>query len=266
MSQLCVPNTNLKLTDGTLVQLNRFPGMKWIVHEGWYTYNNSQLYGWYFSSIPAQTIIPMNDEDLRTLQFVSTSSGSDSGNSSNGCNCGCDHGNPEKPYPPPDVDNCYPHPKPFEIPFDIKKNEMLERAWITVDTISQRNKLNRRQIPNGKIVRVNQVKNEEGPKYYAWNEVYEEWEEIFQQLDTSDFVLKKDMLSEVENKIEEINIPKLVSDEIQSSDTLQNTVKQVADTIVPEVVKNETAKLNEKVDELSTQITEVSPTWIKLPQ
>ena len=49
--------------------LARFPGTKWIVHNGWYTYNGANFTGWYFMSIPAQTCLPVTPEDLSHLSI-----------------------------------------------------------------------------------------------------------------------------------------------------------------------------------------------------
>jgi len=67
---LKIPNTCVRLYDGTVVLLSRFPNVRWIVHNGWYTYQNEQRMGWYFNSIPANEVIPVSDEDLQTCIVV----------------------------------------------------------------------------------------------------------------------------------------------------------------------------------------------------
>ena len=67
LNYLKVPDSNVKLTDGSVVMLSRFPGTKWVVHNGWYNYAGRRYMGWYFCSIPAQTIIPANSQDLTMI-------------------------------------------------------------------------------------------------------------------------------------------------------------------------------------------------------
>lgn len=166
LNYLTVPNTGMKITDGSVVTLNRFPNVKWIVHNGWYAYNGQQFMGWYFCSIPAQTIIPVNDTDLALLTVVNA-----------GSTC------PPAPCPMPNPstrpdhshthDHCHP-PAPPVPPHII---DAVDRAFLTVDTIAQRNELNKRTLlPHGKIVRVN---NAGGfVKYYEWDQAQEQWSEV----------------------------------------------------------------------------------------
>lgn len=149
MDELIIPGTCTHICDGTIVMIAKFPGTKWIVHKGWYTYQNKQYLGWYFCSIPAQVIMPVTEEDLYMVTIVSTDHS-------------CCPNPPSPPCPPkPDVD-----PWMWQA----------RRAWITVDTIEQRNQLNKQLVPNGKIVRVNDAGD--GPKYYIYNQVDQVWEEF----------------------------------------------------------------------------------------
>lgn len=74
MDFIQIPNTNCKIYDGSIVMIARFPQTKWIVHNGFYSYSGEQQSGWYFQSIPAGTIIPMNSADLTTLTIISNPS------------------------------------------------------------------------------------------------------------------------------------------------------------------------------------------------
>lgn len=172
---LTTPDTGIKLMDGSVVKLARFPNMKWIVHNGWYTYNGQQFVGWYFCSIPSQTIIPVNEEDLRLLTLVA-----------NSCNC------PDLPLPPqpcPEPDN--PHCHPDDNIMLHRLAHELDKAFLSVDTIAQRNQLNRRLLPDGKLVRVNDVDGQ--VKYYAWNQVKMDWEEADLGSNTSnDYITKEE--------------------------------------------------------------------------
>lgn len=150
LNYLTVPGTNQRLVDGTIVMLSRFPGMKWIVKNGWYTYNQQQLSGWYFLSIPDKTTIPVNEADMKTLCVISTNS---------------------SPYHPP-YPPCPPHPVPPG-PHKPVQDEILDRAMITVDNLNQRNALGDAFLPNGKIVRVNDVDGK--IEYYEWDSATLTW-------------------------------------------------------------------------------------------
>lgn len=166
---LTVPSTGQKITDGTIVMLSRFPGTKWIVHYGWYTCDNQQCRGWYFNSIPANTKIPVTDEDLMMLTVISTNT-----NNTSGCDC--------HPGPSPSPS---PSPKPPTLPgpgghgLSPQQAFELNRSWISVDTIAMRDELSEsRLLPDGKVVRVNRATEDNKPKYYIWNQVTEKWDDF----------------------------------------------------------------------------------------
>lgn len=268
MSKLVVPGTGLTLTDGTIVMLARYPGTKWIVHSGWYTYMGQQYQGWYFCSIPAQTVLPVNEEDLRLLTVISGS---------------CDSSCPSGGYPPTPgcpVDPCPPGRPPFPpgrpplLPHHIMHE--IDQAWISVETIAQRNQLNKRLIPNGKVVRVNNVSGV--AKYYIWNQVIEEWQEETFGIDTSRFltseaadakyVTRSEVVDEVRSQITEADIPKLVKDEVENSEELKSVVDDIANEIVPNIVNDATADLTERVETVESDVTTIKRelTWKDLPR
>lgn len=162
MNSFVVPGTSIAVTDGSVVMLSRFPGKKWIAHYGWYKYNGQQMMGWYFCSIPENSIIPMNDMDSSTLTVIS----------SNGT-CPCPPPGPA-PHPSP-VPPC-PNPEDHNQFTDQNKWE-LDRAFITVNTIAERDALNSRLLPDGKLVRVNN--DGDSAAYFRWNQVTQVWEEEF---------------------------------------------------------------------------------------
>lgn len=169
MSALIVPDTGLELVDGSIVILARFPSTKWVVHYGWYTYSGQQMMGWYFCSIPANTVIPASDADLRMLKVVSNSGS---------CNC---PGNAAPVVPAPPAPGCPPGG-----PIQGHQAWELDRAFISVNTIAERNLLNKRLLPDGKIVRVGN--DGDGPQYYRWNQVTGEWEIEHFGVDTQKFI------------------------------------------------------------------------------
>lgn len=214
MNSLIVPETGVQIVDGTIVILSRFPGTKWIVHNGWYTYNSQQAMGWYFSSIPSQTIMPVTDDDLRLLTVVGTD-----------CGCHC----PPTPSPTPPQPGPGPKPKP---PLTDKQLEILNRSWITVDTIAERDKLFEDDLViNGRIVRVNQTVD--GPKYYRWNLVNETWDVETFGIDTSTFVSQSDLAD-------------AVTKEVNENPTVQSTIQTK--------VEESTSKLTSRVEKIETDL------------
>lgn len=203
MNSLRIPDTGMQIVDGTIVILARFPGTKWIVHNGWYTYNSQQAMGWYFQAIPSKTIIPVTDTDLQCLTVVGTD-----------CNC---HAPPTLSPAPPVIDaSCGCHAgEPGEV-FTSKHKYELNRSWITVDTIIQRDALFRDElVANGRIVRVNQTVD--GPKYYRWDEVSGAWVDETFGIDPNAYVKSADLQSDVETII-------------QINDTVRNTIANIAQT------------------------------------
>lgn len=204
-----VPNSDLKLVDGSVVMLARFPGTKWVVHEGWYTYNSSQYSGWYFCSIPAKTVIPVNEQDMVGIVLVSGKY-EETEPEIPGCPpviCppiapdlpgipGCKPPLPPCPgtFPPgPGPHPPVPGPMPFwppgpwppkppgpepELPafFSVKKEALLNAAFVSLPTLKHRDDLNTDDIPDGKIVRVNSVNGK--PAYYIWSKFDVEWKQV----------------------------------------------------------------------------------------
>ena len=170
-----VTDTGVIINDGSVVILSQYPNVKWLIKNGWYTYKGKQYNGWYFSSIPANNTMPVDTSDLSGITLVS------------GPNC-C----PPPPGPVP------PGPGPSEERFTHEMRIQLERAWITVDTIEQRDRLNIRLVPDGKVVKVNDVGG--SVKYYSYDQSLSTWvEEVF-GLDGS-FVKKEDLENEVNDLV-----------------------------------------------------------------
>ena len=170
-----VTDTGVIINDGSVVILSQYPNVKWLIKNGWYTYKGKQYNGWYFSSIPANNTMPVDTSDLSGITLVS------------GPNC-C----PPPPGPVP------PGPCPSEERFTHEMRNQLERAWITVDTIEQRDRLNIRLVPDGKVVKVNDVGG--SVKYYSYDQSLSTWvEEVF-GLDGS-FVKKEDLENEVNDLV-----------------------------------------------------------------
>lgn len=182
MDVLTTPQ-GLRLIEGTVVLLSRFPGTKWVIRNGWYRYNDEEFYGWYFSSIPAQTTMPINDDDLTMLSVVTDD------------RCwGCLPSSIPSPSAPPiSAPPMPPTPVPTPVypPYqvnplpqisDMELRQELDKAFITVQTIMERDKLKFSSlIPDGKLIRVNHVYESDidlGPKYYRYIQNAGSFEEI----------------------------------------------------------------------------------------
>lgn len=204
MSDKLVTDSGLEIYDGSIVMLARFPGTKWVVHKGWYTYNGTQYSGWYFSSIPAHTTLPVSTTDLAGIVVVSNSG------------CSCVH--PGPPIPPCSEES---NLKPWMV------NE-LNRAWITVDTMEQLSRLNNRLIPSGKVVRVND-KGDGNPGYYRYNQAKREWETETFGIDTSNFVSKDELSEEVSNQIKDVDLSQTVVEVISENQEVHQTITNIAE-------------------------------------
>lgn len=145
-----IPNTNIRLYDGDIVKLSNKPRTKWVVHSGWYIFDGNQNYGWYFECIKNGEILPVSTVDLTlcTLDTTKTQGSSKHDGKVVGYT---------KPFTEYDADS-------------------LIRAFITVDTIEQRDNLDHKELVDGKLVRVNNVYGD--VKYYAWIQGESTWEEV----------------------------------------------------------------------------------------
>lgn len=160
---------------GDIVMLSTYGNEKFIVCRGWYTYKSTRRSGWYFKSIPNGTVIPDFDVDTEDITVVSYASDSD---------CGCDHVHSDCHHRHhdhcDDDDCCCPAPP---APKDYKG------AFVTVNTIDDRNRLGCPYPKDGQLVRVNNVRGE--VKYYVWDAENLKW-------DVFEFPTNSDTLQELE--------------------------------------------------------------------
>lgn len=229
MNYLPVPDSNLKLYEGSIVELERFTDVKWILHNGWYTYNDTTYMGWYFESIPAQTQLPVSPDDLRGITLIS-------GKSDDACPDNaiphCHHHDvPGGLFPP-----VPPKPEPEKPAFFSKKLKIqLEEAFITVPSIAKRDELVAEQsIPDGKIVRVNNVEGE--PKYYIWDGYNEHWNDF-------ELTTKEDVDAVVAQAISDADIPGQVAQAVAEDPTIihydqvvELIAQAIADADIPGLV------------------------------
>ena len=147
---IVISGTNIRLYDGDFVTLKNRPDMKWVVHYGWFIYQSTKQQDWYFSAITTGEILPVSYVDL-TLVSLATSATRGS----------VYHDGNNTEYNPI---------------FTEDDAETLNRTFISVDTIAQRDNLDRNKLTNGRLVRVNG--NDEDAKYYAWNASTNSWCEV----------------------------------------------------------------------------------------
>lgn len=162
---LIVPDTKKKLVDGDIVMLSKYPSIKWILHYGWYLYCNHRHSGWYFSAVLSNDILPVTEENLNCITVISTNS--HNVESSYPCSCHCNP-NHTPSIPNPDF--------PSGSGLTEEQADELNRSWISVDTISDRDQLSVHDLPDGKVVRVNIT--EDGSKYFIWNREKSVWDDV----------------------------------------------------------------------------------------
>lgn len=152
INYIVIPGTNIRLYDSDIVKISNKPRVKWIVHSGWFIYDNVQNFGWYFESIKTGEILPVSIIDLSLCTLVETKTQGSNRYDGKVVN--------------------------YTRPFTDNDAEVLNRTFITLDTLEQRNNLDINKLINGRIVRVNDVGG--APAYYIWNAETREWEVIDQ--------------------------------------------------------------------------------------
>lgn len=168
---IIIPGTNRKVYEGTVVQLNRLPNLKWILHNGPYYYNGRRQKGWYFSAIPSDTTMPVFNEDLVDMVILDDPVGPCPPIPPGPC--------PPGPFPPgPFPPGPGPHPPvPVPIPFTPQDKKQLDEAMLTVDDMTARDRLGSPYLQDGKIVRVNDTDGHGKIEYYSWDATSQTWQE-----------------------------------------------------------------------------------------
>lgn len=182
MADIIIPGINKVLLDGTIVILNGFDDVKYILHNGFYMYNSEVFEGWYGVSIPEQNVIPLAPQMLIGCEVIYYPNSN--------CECRFPSGN---------------------IPFTTEDEYQVQRSFITVDTMDDRDKLSPNMsitdIPNGRIVRVNKPNNLDfEPKYYVYRhnqdltEAY--WEEYNIYIIPADGIPKSDLSDDIQASLD----------------------------------------------------------------
>ena len=246
MDYITLPNSGQKLYSGSVVMLSRFPGTKWILCNGWYTYQGQQYNGWYFSSIPAQTTLPISNEDLNLLTVINNGG---SGNSYNP-SCGCPPVYPG-PCPPPEMPE----------PFTKSRALQLDRAWISVGTITERDKLSKGTRTDGKIVRVDETPDGT-PAYYRWDAAKNDWVTETFGIDTSQFATKDEINDLISESLNSDEFTSKIEDIVSSSSSIQDSIDKQIQDMVPDMISDEVSKatesLNQDIQTINNNLTQVT--------
>ena len=156
-SYIVIPGTNIRLYDGDTVKISNKPKDTFIVHTGWYVYQGAQQYGWYFTSVTTTEDLPAYIIDLTLCTL-------ESHRTINSETCDGTVVNYTKPFTDYDA-------------------EILNRTFISVDTITQRDNLDPKSLTEGRLIRVNDVDGK--PTYYSWDSINSEWLEITSSVPTA---------------------------------------------------------------------------------
>lgn len=146
---IVIPKTNIRLYDGDEVTISNRPHIKWYVHKGWYDKYGVKAFGWYLISDKEETL-PVETIDLTLCSLVTKKV--EGSIYSDGA---------ETTYSSVYTD------------YDA---QMLNSSFISVDTIEQRDNLDKSKLTNGKIVRVNDYGGTS--RYYAWNATTTQWDDV----------------------------------------------------------------------------------------
>ena len=165
---MCIPFVDDKcISVGDIALLQGYGNDKFLVCRGWYMYQDSRRNGWYFKRIPDGKVVPDFEVDLSQVVIVASERHE------------CPPGPSGRPGPP------------------VDKDANVEACFTTVNTIGERNNICRPFPPDGKIVRVNNVKGE--ARYYIWDAEEFIWKDF--EFPTSATTLQdiKDLDSKVTN-------------------------------------------------------------------
>lgn len=145
-----IPETGQIVYEGDIVMLSEYPGYLYTATYGWYVKDGIKQKGWYFMSTTSDRLVPINDTDLSELVVVESRYPQP-------------HPHPPKPHPHPG-----PGPHPPIPPIPPIPGILESRAAVTVEDIAQRNVIASKNLPDGKIVRVND-NGDSQVAYYEWD-------------------------------------------------------------------------------------------------
>ena len=119
-------------------------------------------------------------------------------------------------------------------------------------------------IPNGKVVRVNNVMGV--PKYYVYNQVTQTWDEETFGIDTSNFVSLDEVNQVVNTAIQDMDITEKVEEVVDTSTNVQTKVDNIIQETVPDMINQSTEEIHNDVKDLTVQVTNLTQTVEGIPE
>lgn len=172
------------LVPGDIVIVRGYQPNKFVVSKGHYEYSNSKGFGWFLKMIPSGAILPLDDIDDRDITIVS----------SNREDLLCI---PDRHPHRHDHHHCGGS-KPVQV---FKPYRKPDTSFVTVNTLDERNNLFDKYPPDGKMVRVNDVRGE--VRYYQWDAESMCWDTLSFPPDNSEKV--DSFISSAESRFESIS-------------------------------------------------------------
>lgn len=166
MLTLVLPG-GIEVIDGAILSFGDDP-CKYILHYGPYKVTSvtsvcgpvTRITGWYVQQFGSGVAIPISDDMLSICKVHNTGAEITVTGSPSGCR------------PPHKV--CRPSPETFT----SQDKYQLDRSWLTVDTVAERDALPKTSVMTGRIVEVNNATQDGEPSYYRWNYKTQEWDNI----------------------------------------------------------------------------------------
>ena len=138
MNGLNIPELNIIIFEGNIIQFKTYPNVNWIAHKGYFKYEDKLMHGWYAKSVLDKQVIPIDETNM--LDIVVT----------NKHNCIVSHSNCSssnyKPYP----------------------------GFIVVNSTVDRDELDKSKLIDGTVVKVN-ISDDNTTKYYFWDSNENKW-------------------------------------------------------------------------------------------
>ena len=160
MMSLTLPSGEI-VYDGAVLRIGD-DATNYFLHYGEYTFGEATNCSWYLQAIGTSVAVPITDEMLSKATVMNNGAEVTVHTPVSGCSC---------------------HNQPNTVGYEEKEKVttndkyILDRTWVTVDTIIERNSLPLGVVINGRVVQVNQ--SEDGqPHYYRYNVKTMEWDEI----------------------------------------------------------------------------------------
>lgn len=174
----------LKLVDGNIVSIETIPDTKWILHKGWYTWDDKLYNGWYLTSLKDGSVRPVIPQEIDGMVVISTKTNNLDQNYPNVLPIQVtqdDITNEQQGYvgfitPPGSAAGPHGPIFPPVAPDDEIVPYQVKSAFVTFPTIEERDRLDPRQTPDGKLVRVNDVGGK--TEYYAWSINDRKWVDV----------------------------------------------------------------------------------------